>query len=669
MENKKKYYINLFLIGLAIITVFTTFKFGDKFPAFDRTRNVYRGFDNYLSNSIDSSLYDSYYSQYKSGALKYVLRTLKTPYEKDDNYESDESLLEGDNEWEGAEESKAEVTKDTKPYVTYITNLDVDRSKDPQHIDLDKNYYVVKGYYEDGRITFTYESNSKDYDSLNASLRQEVRSTLMNSLRRNTNIKKINFLYAIDNASEEFKEHVVSSEFANNCAFNLPMAIIAGVIITALVGIFIKFQNMKESTFYQGVMRIPLAVVVALTILWFAAFAQIYYMVNGGRITVPSALPVLLISIFICYTIYLAAMYYTLWIKGLILEGKKSAGVQHMLVAKIFKTFNKIDFSKNGITKLIVAAIVLLVLGFFIIVETGSRELAVIFWVVIVAVGVYLAKGHIDDAEIIREGTEEIAAGNYEDKIELKHYKEIENNINHASENLQKAVEEAIKSERLKSELITNVSHDLKTPLTSVINYAELLNKNDLSEEEIKEYSEIVYKKSHQLKKLIEDLFEASKINTENVELNRENIDFKELLKQIVGEWSDKLEASGLEIITNYPDEECTLYLDGGKMYRVLENIFSNISKYAMDNTRVYVDLKIEDNIKVLEIKNISKYSLNISAEQLMERFTRGDVARNTEGSGLGLSIAKSLTEIQGGSFTTVVDGDLFKVRIEFKED
>lgn len=669
MENKKKYYINLFLIGLAIITVFVTYKFGDKFPAFDRTRNVYRGFDNYLSNSIDSSLYDSYYSQYKSGALKYVLRTLKTPYEKDDNYESDESLLEGDNEWEGAEESKAEVTKDTKPYVTYITNLDVDRSKDPQHIDLDKNYYVVKGYYEDGRITFTYESNSKDYDSLNASLRQEVRSTLMNSLRRNTNIKKINFLYAIDNASEEFKEHVVSSEFANNYAFNLPMAIIAGVIITALAGLFIKFQNMKDSTFYLGVMRIPLAVVAALTILWFAAFAQIYYMINGGRITVPSPLPVLLISIFICDTIYLAAMYYTLWIKGLILEGKKSAGVQHMLVAKIFKTFNKIDFSKNGITKLIVAAIVLLVLGFIIIVGTGSRELAIIFWVVIVAVGVYLAKGHIDDAEIIREGTEEIAAGNYEDKIELKHYKEIENNLNHASENLQKAVEEAIKSERLKSELITNVSHDLKTPLTSVINYAELLNKNDLSEEEIKEYSEIVYKKSHQLKKLIEDLFEASKINTENVELDRENIDFKELLKQIVGEWTDKLEASGLEIVTNYPEEECTIYLDGGKMYRVLENIFSNISKYAMENTRVYVDLKIEDDIKVLEIKNISKYSLNISAEQLMERFTRGDVARNTEGSGLGLSIAKSLTEIQGGSFTTVVDGDLFKVRIEFKED
>lgn len=669
MENKKKYYINLFLIGLAIITVFTTYKFGDKFPAFDRTRNVYRGFDNYLSNSIDSSLYDSYYSQYKSGALKYVLRTLKTPYEKDDNYESDESLLEGDNEWEGAVESTTEATQNNKPYVTYITNLDVDRSKDPQHIDLDKNYYVVKGYYEDGRITFTYESNSKDYDSLNASLRQEVRSTLMNSLRRNTNIKKINFLYAIDNASEEFKEHVVSSEFANNYAFNLPMAIIVGVIITALVGIFIKFQNMKDSTFYLGVMRIPLAVVVALTILWFAAFAQIYYMVNGGRITVPSALPVLLISIFICYTIYLATMYCALWIKGVILEGKKSAGVQNMLVAKIFKTFNKIDFSNNGITKLIVAAIVLLVLGFIIIIGTGSRELAIIFWVVTVAVGVYLAKGHIDDAEIIREGTEEIAAGNYEDKIELKHYKEIENNLNHASENLQKAVEEAIKSERLKSELITNVSHDLKTPLTSVINYAELLNKNDLSEEEIKEYSEIVYKKSHQLKKLIEDLFEASKINTENVELNRENIDLKELLKQIVGEWSDKLEASGLEIITNYPEEECTLYLDGGKMYRVLENIFSNISKYAMENTRVYVDLKIEDNKKVLEIKNISKYSLNISAEQLMERFTRGDVARNTEGSGLGLSIAKSLTEILGGSFTTVVDGDLFKVRIEFKED
>ena len=238
--------------------------------------------------------------------------------------------------------------------------------------------------------------------------------------------------------------------------------------------------------------------------------------------------------------------------------------------------------------------------------------------------------------------------------------------INDIAGGFSNAIQESLKSERLKTELITNVSHDIKTPLTSIINYVDLLKKEDIQNEKAKEYIEILDKKSQRLKKLTEDLVEASKVSSGNVKLKIEIINLKELLNQTTGEFEDRFESRKLKIEMNLPETDIKIQADNRYMYRIIENIFSNITKYALEGSRVYIDLENIENKIHLSIKNISQDKLNISADELMQRFVRGDRSRYTEGSGLGLSIAKSLTELQGGEFSISIDGDLFKVEIFF---
>ena len=239
--------------------------------------------------------------------------------------------------------------------------------------------------------------------------------------------------------------------------------------------------------------------------------------------------------------------------------------------------------------------------------------------------------------------------------------------INDIAGGFTNAIEQSLKSERLKTELITNVSHDIKTPLTSIINYVDLLKKEDINNAQIEQYIAVLDKKSQRLKKLIEDLVEASKVSSGNVKLNMEVINLKELLNQMVGEFEDKLEKKNLKLEMDLPEENVLIKADNRYLYRVIENVFSNISKYALEGSRVYIKLEKQKEEVYLEFKNISKDKLNISAEELMQRFVRGDKSRYTEGSGLGLSIAESLTELQGGKFKIDIDGDLFKVEIRWK--
>ena len=241
--------------------------------------------------------------------------------------------------------------------------------------------------------------------------------------------------------------------------------------------------------------------------------------------------------------------------------------------------------------------------------------------------------------------------------------------INDIAGGFTNAIEQSLKSERLKTELITNVSHDIKTPLTSIINYVDLLKKEDIQNAQIEQYIAVLDKKSQRLKKLIEDLVEASKVSSGNVKLNMEVINLKELLNQTIGEFEDKLEKKNLKIEMNLPNENILIKADNRYLYRVIENVFSNISKYALEGSRVYIKLEKQKEEVFLEFKNISKDKLNISAEELMQRFVRGDKSRYTEGSGLGLSIAESLTELQGGKFKIDIDGDLFKVEIKWKSE
>ena len=246
--------------------------------------------------------------------------------------------------------------------------------------------------------------------------------------------------------------------------------------------------------------------------------------------------------------------------------------------------------------------------------------------------------------------------------------KQVAKELNDISGGLSNAIEEATKSERLKTELITNVSHDIKTPLTSIINYVDLMKQEKIQNPKVQEYLAVLDSKSQRLKKLTEDLIEASKASSGNIKLTIEPLNVKELMKQVRGEFEDRFSKKGLQIIETFPEEEVIIEADSRYLYRVMENMYVNISKYALENSRVYVDVtKIKGKIQIA-LKNISKDKLNISVDELMERFVRGDDSRTNEGSGLGISIAKSLTELQKGKFDIYLDGDLFKVVIEFEE-
>ena len=238
--------------------------------------------------------------------------------------------------------------------------------------------------------------------------------------------------------------------------------------------------------------------------------------------------------------------------------------------------------------------------------------------------------------------------------------------INNIGSGLDAALQEQVKSERLKADLITNVSHDIKTPLTSIINYIDLIKREKVQDEKIQRYLEVLDQKSQRLKTLTEDLVEASKASSGNLKLEISDIDIVELVWQTNGEFEEKFEIRHLEMICHFPDEAIIIEADGRRLWRVLENLYNNAFKYAMMNSRVYIDIFKEDNMVYFTIKNVSENPLNIRADELTERFVRGDVARTTEGSGLGLSIAKNLTELQGGTFTLYIDGDLFKAQVGF---
>lgn len=274
------------------------------------------------------------------------------------------------------------------------------------------------------------------------------------------------------------------------------------------------------------------------------------------------------------------------------------------------------------------------------------------------------------ETDQINEALINISQGQTAYKIDTEKFngkeRELAENINHISSGLETALQEKVRSERLKADLITNVSHDIKTPLTSIINYVDLIKREQIQEPRIQGYLEVLEQKAQRLKTLTEDLVEASKASSGNLKLEMTSIDFVELIHQTNGEFEEKFALRHLDLVFSLPDESMLIEADGRYLWRVLENLYNNASKYAMERSRIYVDMKREEDMAVFTMKNISENPLNIQADELTERFVRGDVARTTEGSGLGISIAKSLTELQGGTFKLYIDGDLFKAEVAF---
>lgn len=313
----------------------------------------------------------------------------------------------------------------------------------------------------------------------------------------------------------------------------------------------------------------------------------------------------------------------------------------------------------------------LCIVEFLIIAVTGyDPEAEVVFWILgKILLTLFLLKV-VYELRKLQDAGKHIAAGEVDYKVDttkmFPDFKEHGENLNHIGDGISKAVDERMKSERFKTELITNVSHDIKTPLTSIINYVDLLQKEELNNPTAQEYLEVLDRQSSRLKKLIEDLIEASKASTGNLSVQMERCEAGVFLVQTVGEFKEKTDAANLELIIKKPEEPVYIMADGRHFWRIIDNMMNNICKYAQPGTRVYINLEQAFGTLTITFRNTSRAPLNISSEELMERFVRGDSSRNTEGNGLGLNIAKSLTELMQGTFKLIVDGDLFKVVLTF---
>lgn len=319
--------------------------------------------------------------------------------------------------------------------------------------------------------------------------------------------------------------------------------------------------------------------------------------------------------------------------------------------------------------------LVMLVLAFFEgigVLMFFNSDIALLLWLLEKLVLYPLVLWYCVQLNQLKNGTEKIAGGEPGYQISTKRmtgiFKEQGEQINHISDGMTHAIEERMKSERFKTELITNVSHDIKTPLTSIINYVDLLEKEDLHNETAQEYLEVLERQSSRLKKLIEDLIEASKASTGNLPVHLERLEVGIFMTQTVGEFEEKTKAAGLDLVIEKPETPVYIMADSRHFWRVIDNLMNNICKYAQSGTRVYINLEVKEAQVSITFRNTSKYPLNISSDELMERFVRGDASRNTEGSGLGLSIANSLMDLMGGTFRLYVDGDLFKVVLGFAE-
>lgn len=376
------------------------------------------------------------------------------------------------------------------------------------------------------------------------------------------------------------------------------------------------------------------------------------------------------------FLIYIIEYINVVYIKYIYNNGFINGLVKNSLIGKIFIwclkngiNFIKIlfristdKFSRSNFIKIFIINLVVLFIIF-----TGG----ILGFLVAIIYTLYIIKKTsviIDRVRYLNEQSDKLSKGKLDIDIDenIGMLSIVSKNLNNIKEGFKIALDKKTKSERMKAELITNVSHDLKTPLTSIITYVDLLKKNDINEDEKVKYIDILDKKSKRLKILIDDLFEVTKLNSGNVEMNIEEVNVIALFRQTFGELEEKIKKSTLDFRVNIPNEEIVCDLDGVRTYRVFSNIISNILKYSLDSTRVYIDLKENDEKVKFIFKNIASYEMNFDEDEITERFTRGDKSRSIEGSGLGLAIAKSLVEKQKGIFKIQTDGDLFKVTIIF---
>ena len=588
-----------------------------------------------------------------------------------------------------------EKTKDSaKQQLSYINNIKyIAINKDSNEVYSNTEYKTIEDFKKNIKgecdvelssnndvISYTKQIKDNTFKKLNAN--KELRDVL------NYNLYDFDVCISINKNFENYGYYDKVLAIKNN--FDVEVIYFKTIIISSIISLILfivsiliykkmKCEVLDRNSFYLKLYKIiPLEIYIIVGLFLICNIVNFIKTSHLWYYSMLECLVYIFIGIFGLFVIYYILRKELKSFDKPIEILKTSLIVRVLILGeKIFKDTNKVTKSVPLAKRIIILAALSVgvgTIGWFIGFLFGSTLLLFLFGPIlsltIVVLYVYYLIKKLAYLSYIMEGTERIKGGDIHYKLDIiddDNFSNLAENINNIGEGLDKAIYNQLKSERLKSELITNVSHDLKTPLTSIINYIELIKKEeDIKPEHIKDYVNVLDSKSKRLKVLIEDLFEASKASSGNLELNMEKIDITQLLRQAIGEMEEKLSNANLDLKLRAPEEKTYIMADGKKLYRVLENLLSNISKYSLDNTRVYIDI-IEENDKVkLTMKNISSYELNFDPEEIMERFKRADESRNTEGSGLGLAIARDLVNAQGGRFEIDIDGDLFKSVVEF---
>ncbi|MDU7242638.1 sensor histidine kinase [Clostridium sp.] len=547
--------------------------------------------------------------------------------------------------------------------ITNIEDSNIEKQIEEKEFANNEQYYYM--YFANSKVKEDGNTYSEELSSIYDLLKYSSED-LIRFYRIPKELKQGDLLY------DAFKERKEASSILNR---KIAISSIVGVFILVFAFIIYKRRKNNYTNYIEDLLiKIPIDIraiifLYSLNILNSLIFNVIPYYGNNNYSN----------GVILRAYILIIIDYYFLKDLILILENKRNKG--KVLTLKIYEYLSKIikdsEFIKTNKFKFIsiiflsALAIFCLWLESFVFLSYGfmvfSRAYICIYLIFTSILSVMIFR----EITILESQTLRIAKGNY--KVDLKAdkilvLKNIENNLITIEDGLKEALGKAITSEKMKSELITNVSHDLKTPLTSIINYIGLLKEENITDEKRSKYLEVLDMKSKRLKILIEDLFEASKAVSGNMTFEKEDLNIVSLLRQVIGELEEKITQANLDIITKWPEDKAIVYIDGRKTFRVYENLVNNIIKYSMKNSRVYIDvINSENEVKVI-MKNISAYQIDFTSEEIIERFKRGDKSRSTEGSGLGLSIAKSIVELQGGNFDIEIDGDLFKVITTFRK-
>lgn len=511
-------------------------------------------------------------------------------------------------------------------------------------------------------------------------------------------IKNMSFLYAVPKTLAYEDSISWGIRNANMVGYEMAGAV-AVIIISAVIvilALIFPLKKAKNMTLFNGLSKIPFEIwtaIVTFTIMLIILSSRYMikptldgeleyifgFFINWFTVSIKTIWVINFINWFLCFGIIFFSVLIVKYIFNIGLkEYFKRRTIIGWFITRIIRyvkktldTITSVDLSQKN-NKLILKLVIINAL--FLIAITSIWFFGIPVVIIYSVILFFIIKKYVERISqkynLLKKATNKIAEGKLDVEIQedLWLFEPFKDDLERIQSGFKKAVDEEVKSQKMKTDLISNVSHDLKTPLTAIITYTDLLKDENLPEDKRKQYIEILDKKAQRLQVLIEDLFEMSKASSGNITLNIENVDVVSLMKQTLLELDDKLQEASLIVRSNFPENKVVLPLDSQRTFRVFENLVINMTKYAMKGTRVYVDIiKNDDNVEIV-MKNMAAEEINFNVDTIAERFVRGDKSRNTEGSGLGLAIAKSFVELQGGQFDISVDGDLFKVIIKFNK-